>query len=55
MVSELIMQGEDCKNPESHLKACRNMLEGTMKNQENIIFFINHNKNVNALREIGGH
>ena len=26
-----------------------------MKNQENTIFFINHNKNINALREIGGH
>ena len=54
-VSELIMQGEDRKNPESHLKACRNMLEGTMKNQENTIFFINYNKNVKALREGGGH
>ena len=40
-VSELIMQGEELRDPESHLKACRNMLEGTMKDQENTIFFIN--------------
>ena len=45
-VSELIMQGEDLRDPESHLKACRNMLEGTMKDQENTIFFINYNKNI---------
>ena len=49
------MQVEDRKNPESHLKACRNMLEGTMKNQENTIFFINYNKNVKALKEGGSH
>ena len=45
-VSELIMQGEDHKDPENYLKACRNMLEGTMRDQENTIFFINYNKNV---------
>ena len=43
-VSELIMQGEDRDDPEGHLKACRNMLEGTMKNQDYNIFFINYNK-----------
>ena len=30
-VSELIMQDEDHKDPENYLKACRNMLEGTMR------------------------
>ena len=58
-VLELIMQGEDHKDPENHLKSCRNMLEGTMRDQENTIFFINYNKKVDIkkhkLGEGGSH
>ena len=58
-VSDLILQGRDNDHPEIHLKTCRNMLEGTMKNQDNTIFFINYNKNIRTetetLREGGNH
>ena len=50
-VSDLILQGRDSKHPEIHLKTCRNMLEGTMKNQENTVFFINYNKNISIETE----
>ena len=43
-VSELILRGEDPKNPDFLRKTCRNLLEGTINKQDNTIFFINYNK-----------
>ena len=42
-VSELILRGEDPRNPDFLRKTCRNLLEGTINKQNNAIFFIKNN------------
>merc|ERR1711888_225978 len=48
-------RGEDPKNPDFLRKTCRILLEGTINKQDNTIFFINYNKNVEAQKEGGSH